>query len=311
VDVPSNRFAWLNGRFVPESEAGFSVFDSGVTGGRMVFETSRTFGGRPFHLEEHLSRLMDSMRMAGITSELDAAAMTAATIETVKVNRAEFEWGEDFIITHNVSGGVPANLARETGLRAGANTSIHLWPLRDWHAERAGWYDSGVRAVITARPDSPATVLDPAMKHRDRLAFHLAENAAQEKDKESWALLADAKGRITEGTSANFMLVSDGILLSPPTAAALPGITRRVILDLARKAGIQFEERQLGSHDVDGAGEAFFCASTFVIMPVASIDGSPLSKAVPGPVTRLLMKDFSDLVGLDFVAQGKHYAGLT
>ncbi len=287
------------------------MFDSGVTGGRMVFETSRTFGGRPFYLEERLIRLIDSMRMAGITSELDAVAMTAATFETVEVNRAEFGWGEDFIITHNVSGGIPANLARETGLRAGANTSIHLWPLRDWHAERAGWYDSGVRAVITARPDSPATVLDPAMKHRNRLAFHLAEKAAQEKDEEAWALLADATGRITEGTTANFMLVSEGTLLSPPVDVALPGITRRVIVDLARKAGIRFEERQLGNRDIDGAEEAFFCASTFVIMPVASIDGRPPSEVVPGPVTRLLMNDFSDLVGLDFVAQGKHYAGLT
>ena len=309
--MPSKRLAWLNGRFIPESEAGFSVFDSGVTGGRMVFETSRTFGGRPFYLEEHLTRLVESMRMAGITSELDAVAMTAATFETVEVNRAEFESGEDFIITHNISGGIPANLARETGLRAGANTSIHLWPLRAWHAERAGWYDSGIRAVITARPDSPATVLDPAMKHRNRLAFHLAEKAAEEKDEDAWVLLANATGRITEGTTANFMLVSDGILLSPPAAVALPGITRRIIVDLARKAGVRFEERQLGSRDVDGAEEAFFCASTFVIMPVASIDGRPPSEAVPGPVTRLLMKDFSDLVGLDFVAQGKHYAGLT
>ncbi len=302
---------WLNGQFVPEAEAGFSVFDCGVTGGRLVFETSRTFGGRPFRLKDHLDRLINSIQLAGISSRLNAAALTSATMETIEANRARFGRSEDLTITHNVSGGVPANLAGLVGIPAGANMSIHLWPLRNWRPERAGWYDSGVRAVITERPDSPAAILDPAIKHRNRLAFHLAEIAAQERDEEAWALLADAEGRVTEGTTANFMLVSDGTLLSPPTEVALAGITRQVIVELARDRGIQFEERHVGRHDVYRAEEAFFCASTFVIMPVIQVDGRPLGEAAPGPVTRLLMKAFSDLVGLDFVAQAKHYAGLT
>ena len=65
VDVSGEPLVWLNGQFVPEAEAGFSVFDSGVTGGRLVFETSRTFGGRPFRLEDHLDRLINSIQLPG------------------------------------------------------------------------------------------------------------------------------------------------------------------------------------------------------------------------------------------------------
>ena len=308
--MPSRRRVWLNGEYVSESEAKFSVFDSGVTGGRMVFETSRTFGGRPFLLEGHLDRLIKSMDLAGIGSELGVAGLTAATTETLEQNRVEFRRGEDFIITHNVSGGIPEYMAQMTGLRAGPNISIHLWPLRNWQPERADWYDSGVRAIVVQRPELQAAALDPGIKHRNRLAFHLAEQAAQAVDGQGWALLADSEGRVTEGTTANFMLVKDGKLVSPPTDVALAGLTRQAIVDLAQDAGIQFEERHLERDDIYLAEEAFFCASTFVIMPVAQVDGRPFGDPVPGSITRILTKAFSNLVGLDFVAQGKHYAGL-
>lgn len=276
----------------------------------MVFETSRTFGGRPFRLRDHLRRLLTSLDLAGIDARLDIDGLAAATQETIEANAAEFGPGEDFTITHNVSAGAPERVAEEVGLDSGANLSIHLWPLRQWHPERAGWYATGVPVVTPRSADHGLGGLDPAIKHRNRLAMHLAERVARAVDEGVWALLCDREDRITEGTTANFMMVKDGLLLSPPRERALAGITRETIIELARDAGIPFEEHDLNRRDVQGAEEAFFCATTFVIMPIESIDGRRVGQMAPGPITRELTAAFTDLVGLDFVAQAKHYADL-
>lgn len=300
----------MNGQLVTESEAGFSVFDSGITGGRMVYETSRTFRGRPFRLEHHLLRLLASMKSIGITSPLDHDSLMRATMDTIEANLEHFRSGEDFVITHNVSAGIPSGLAQQAALGTGPNIFIHLWPLSAWYPERAACYDSGVPVVVVQRLEHPAAGLDPSIKHRDRLAFYLAEEAAQKQDEKAWPLLADSKGEITEGTTGNFLIIRGGILMSPPVEVALPGITRQVIAELAQKLGVDFMEHPISRDELIEADEAFFSASTFIIMPVSRIDGRTLGQPVPGATTSKLMTAFSDLVDLDFVAQGKRYANL-
>ena len=300
----------MNGQLVTESEAGFSVFDSGITGGRMVYETSRTFKGSPFRLEDHLFRLMASMKSIGITSPLDHDSLVRATMDTIEANLEYFRSGEDFVITHNVSAGIPSGLAQQAALGIGPNIFIHLWPLSAWYPERAACYDSGVPVVVVQRLEHLAAGLDPSIKHRDRLAFYLAEEAAKKQDEKAWPLLADSNGEVTEGTTGNFMVVRGGILISPPTEVALPGITRQVIAELAQRLGIDFMEYPISRDELLEADEALFSATTFVIMPVSKIDGRALGQPAPGAITSQLMIAFSDLVDLDFVAQGKRYANL-
>ena len=127
-------------------------------------------------------------------------------------------------------------------------------------------------------------------------------------DPDAWALLMDEDGFITEGTPANFMMISNDVLISPEPRNILLGITRGAIIDVAAELGIPFREKNFGAFDVVNADEAFFSQTSSVIMPVATVDGHSIGSGVPGPITRRITEGFKEMVGLDFVAQAKRWA---
>ena len=103
--MASQRTVYVSGSFVPESEAAFSIFDSALMYGDVIFETTRTFNGQVFRLREHIERLYVGLRTLEIDCGLTAEEMEAATLETIERNRPSFADGRDFQIVHNVSRG--------------------------------------------------------------------------------------------------------------------------------------------------------------------------------------------------------------
>ena len=302
--MTDERLVFKSGDFVPESEASLSIFDSGVGYGHMVFDVTRTFNHQPFRLSGphgHLERLKASLKCAEIDSGMTADELENATCATIDRNLHHFGPDEDFWINHFISNG-------RTGTSGEPSVLIYVRPLSASLSERARFYESGVDAVIPTQRSVPARLIDPKIKNTSRIYYRLADNQAKRISPEAWALLTDEDGFITEGTGSNFMIVKDGALISPEPHNILIGITRGAIIDVASNLGIPFRERNIDAYDVINADEAFFSATSFVMMPVATVEGRALGTPPPGPVSLRLREGFSEMVGLDFVAQAMRYA---
>lgn len=251
--MTDERLVYKSGDFVPESEASLSIFDSGVGFGHMVFEVTRTFKHAPFRLtgqQGHLERLEASLKCAQIDSGMTPDELEAATFETIDRNLHRFGPDDDFWINHYISNGTGDAGGRPSVL-------IYVRPLTASLAGRAHFYDEGVDAVIPAQQSVPARLIDPKIKNTSRLYYRLADRQAKQVSPDAWALLTDEDGFITEGTGSNFMIIKDGVLISPEPRNILLGITRGAIIDVAAKVGVPFREQNIDAYDVTNADEAF------------------------------------------------------
>jgi branched-chain amino acid aminotransferase len=156
----------------------------------------------------------------------------------------------------------------------------------------------------------PARFIDPKLKNRSRLYYRIADLQAQDVRPDGWSLLTDEDGFITEGTGSNVFIASNGELLTPEPRNVLRGVSRQMVMDLARKLEIPCSERNFEPYDVVTADEAFFTSTRFCVMPVVSVDGHTIGSGEPGKLTRSLLNAWSDEVGVDIVEQAKSYAAM-
>lgn len=306
--MASQRTVYVSGSFVPESEAGFSIFDSALMYGDVIFETTRTFNGQPFRLQEHIERLYVGLRTLEIDCGLTAEEMEAATLETIERNRPCFADGRDFQIVHNVSRGPMGLYKTVFAGEVGPTVTINCWPLT-WHlAAFAEAYVKGVHAVVPAQRSVPSRLIDPKIKNRSRIYYQMANIQAQKVDPEAWALLTDEDGFLTEGTGSNFFVVKDGDLLTPEPRNILRGVTRQAVLELAESLDLACQQCNLEPYDVMTADEAFFTSTPFTIMPATRFNGHDVGTGEPGPVTQRLMSAWNQMVEVDMVAQARAFA---
>ena len=302
------RTVYLNGQFVREAEARLSIFDSALVWGDMVFETTRSFGHRPFKLREHLERLRASMMAADIDVGMSAGDLEAVTVELVRRNELLYPADVDFTIVHNVSPGVWGWYASADQNAGRPTLAIHTWPLIPYIGPMAAGFSEGVRAYVPRQHAIPGRLLDPKIKSRSRMHYRLASNEAQRQGADTWAVLIDDDGYLTEGTGSNFFMVRDGVLMTPEPRNILRGVTRQTIMDLAADLGMQVRETNLEPYDAIVAGEAFFSSTPFVIMPVTTFNDRPVGDGSVGMTTLRLLDAFSETVGVDIAAQARAYA---
>ena len=132
----------------------------------------------------------------------------------------------------------------------------------------------------------------------------LADREVKAQSPDAWAVLLDVNGNLAEGLGSNIFLVRDGRLATPRERYVLPGISRQATIDLARKSGIPFEERDLDLYDAYTADECFLTSTSLCICGVRSLNGRSFAAGrVPGPLTQKLIDGYKELVGCDFVAQ--------
>ena len=298
---------YLNGRFLPLSNARVSLFDAGLVWGAMLFETTRSFGHRPFKLREHLGRLHASMAVTGIECGMSIDALEDVTHELIRRNEAHYPADVDFSIVHNISPGPSLAYAEHTPEAGSPTVAIHMSSLAASMGALANSFDSGVRAYIPRQPTIPARFLDPKVKSRSRLHYWLASNEAERQDPGSWAVLTDDEGYLTEGSGSNFFVVRDGVLLTPEPRHILRGVTRETVLEIAEALGTPWRETNLEPYDVSVADEAFFASTPYVIMPATTFNGHPVGNGAVGPITTQLLDEFSRSVGIDIVAQARAY----
>ncbi len=295
------RVVYLNGEYLPESEAQVSIFDAGFRAGDGVYEMTRTYGGKPFRLERHLRRLEASMRYMQLDARLSVGKLEQITLEVLARNSHLLRDREDYQIWHNISRGVSF---RSTHGISGvpATVVIYCVPL-EYTPQFVEDYQNGAHLVTPSIRRTPSESLDARAKITNKANHVQANFQARMVDPHCYPLMLDTRGFITESSFANFFAVSEGKLLTASLLNVLEGITRMEIVEIAAEMGIGVREGDMTTFDAINADEAFLCTTSFALLPVGKINGQTLRKKVPGPLTKKIIDGFSERVGLDISDQ--------
>ena len=293
----TERVAYVNGEILPESKASVSINDRGFLYGDAVFDTTRTFNGEIFRLEQHLDRFYESLRYMRIDSPVDKAEMKEITLKILDKNLEILPAGDDYWVSQRVSRGV-------RGLPGGMKPTIVIecfpLPLQ----ERAEYYRDGIKMITSSIRRTAPESLSPRAKMHNYINLIQAELEVQSQDSRALALLLDVNGNLCEGHGANIFLVNKGVIYTPREQFVLAGISRQVTIELADNLGYEIKETDLDVFDAYTADEIFVTSTSFCICPVSMINGLQVkSKTVPGDVTLELQTAYSKLVKMDFVKQ--------
>lgn len=285
--------AVIDGTLRPAAEATVSVFDRGFLYGDSVFETVRTYGGRPFALGQHLARLERSANAVYIPLPVSLDAIEA------EVRRAIDAAGnaESYVRVIITRGSGPMGL--DPSFEAHPLRVVLVGPLEPPAPET---YERGI-AVVTYRTQRTAEATPAASaKIGNYLVAVLAMREAR-KAGASEALIVDASGHVVEGASSNVFAVRQGVVITPPEdVGILPGITRATLLSVCREARVPVDLRPLSLPDLMAADEAFISSSIRELLPVVRVDEAAIADGRPGPVTcdllRLFRKKISEIMAL-------------
>jgi branched-chain amino acid aminotransferase len=276
-------FASVNGIVTPAAEARVSIFDNGFTFGDSVYETLRTYGGRPFELQRHLRRLRASAGRLGFEIPLANDALSGR-LDELLTRGANAESYIRLIVTRGL-GDISYHFDRVQGPTV-------VMAVKPFEGYPESQYTEGIAAaLVSIRRNSPRA-LDPAIKSCNLLNNVLAVREAQAAGA-SEAILLNDKGEVAEGASTNVFMVKGGIVLTPPLdAGILAGITREVVIELGREMGLAVREDVIRVPDLLEADEIFLTSSTREAVPVRTLDGRPVGEGRPGPVSRRVLEAF-------------------
>jgi branched-chain amino acid aminotransferase len=271
---PRGLTVYLNGEYVPAEEASVSIFDHGLLYGDGVFEGMRVFDGGVFRPRDHLARLGRSARTIGLDVPLGAAEL----LEVIK------------------------EVVRRSDLR-----EAHVRPLvtRGYGAPGIDpWRCDAPTLIVSAYPFPPFLGTEPlrlmtstvVRKAPRSLGAHvkscnyldgiMAKQQAKAMGADE-AVMLDAQGAVAECTGANLFAILEGRLVTPTLRAALPGITRRTVLEIAADEGIDVTVRDVWPMELYAADGAFVTGSGAGILPVGSVDGYPVPSAEQPLIDRI------------------------
>ncbi|MBI3607191.1 MAG: aminotransferase class IV [Nitrospirae bacterium] len=264
---------------MPDRDAAVSVHDRGFRYGDGVFDTLRVYDGRPFLIDEHVGRLVASSKTLGIGGLPPGDALSALIREVITRNG----FGNALVrttVTRGVSDGwEPDPTARPSVVVVG----------RPFSGYPAHLYRDGASIVVTTIR-IPASPPDPVLKSLNRLAQIQAKREAMARGADEAVLCTDA-GLVAEGSVSNVFCVDAGRIITPPASVGLlPGITRGVVIDLARREGLACDETPFGLEDLQGADEVFLTSTGMEVLPVTRVDGRPIGLGRPGPIASALRR---------------------
>tara|TARA_S200000501_G_scaffold317315_1_gene310640 strand:- start:6451 stop:7425 length:975 start_codon:yes stop_codon:yes gene_type:complete len=303
------RKVYMNGSFVDEQDAKVSIYDSSLMFGDMVFEMTRSFNGEQFKLREHIKRLLTGIKIFRIPLEETEDSIYEKCLLTIDQNKGEFKDDDEHRLMIDVSRGLLDIYKGVDGLHKEANLIIADFPLR-WTVKSMGiLFDQGINAFISSQRAIPARYLDPKIKNRSRVFYLMANiEAAQVRYPNTWALMLDDDGYITEGTGDNFFIIKDGVVITPEGRNILRGISRDyVIYELCKELKLECVQKNIEPYDVYNADEAFMTGTPFCMLPVTSLNELQIGSGERGPIFNLILKKWSENIGLDIESQIKSW----
>ncbi len=275
---------WFNGKLVPWREASIHVLSHGLHYGSCVFEGERVYNGKVFKMHEHSERLAHSAELLGFTLPYTVDEIDAATLEAVKANNVENGYVRPVAWRGSE---MMAISAQQTKI----HVAIAAWEWPAYFSEEARTRGLKLKISEWARP-APNTAPTASKAAGLYMICTVSKHAAEREGYED-ALMLDYRGYIAEATGANIFFVMDGALHTPTPDCFLNGITRRTVMELAKKRGIEVIERHIKPDELDKAQEVFLTGSAAEVTPIGQIDQHHYEV---GPITRQLMQDYHDLV---------------
>jgi D-alanine transaminase len=277
------EMAFIKGRFLPLAEASVSIDDRGFQFGDGVYEVIRTYQGRPFKLDTHFGRLNRSAEAIGISQPYPLERWRGYITEGLRL--AAFP--EAKIYLQITRGAAPRDHAYPPDLEPTVVMTI-----RELHPIAAAVQAAGVHAM---------TLEDIRWARCDIKSINLLANVLarqQAKVAGMFEAIFVRNGEVTEGSVSNVIVVKDRTLMTAPEGPCiLSGVTRGLVVALARQEGLQVDERYPSQAQLYGASEVFLTGTTVEILAVVRVDGKRIGSGEPGPITRSLAKRFLEQTG--------------
>ena len=282
--VPDERntgvLVYLNGEFVTRDRARISVFDSGFLVGDGIWEGIRLHHGRFAFLDRHLDRLFHGLETAAIDPGLTRPEVNTLLRSVVDRNGMTDGVHVRLMITRGdkrTPSQHPANLV------GGPNVVV----IAEWKQADSGVRDRGIKLATSSVRRPPPDTLDQRLNTHSKIHEVIALVEAMRAGANE-ALMLDTEGNVATCNATNFFMVADGEVWTSAGHSNLPGITRAVVLEEARAAGIPAHERPFDVSDVYAADEAFVTGTFGGLTPVVEVDGRPIGDGLPGPMTARL-----------------------
>lgn len=281
----SELLIYLDGKFVPKSEAKVSVYDHGFLYGDGVFEGIRAYNGRVFKLKEHVDRLYDSAKAIAMDIPLTKEEMSEAILETLRKNNLK-----DAYIRPIVSRGV-GDLGLDPRNCGKPNVVVIA---QGWGAMYGDLYEVGLKAVsVCVRRNAP-DALSPNIKSLNYLNNILAKIEANDKGGDE-AIFLDQNGFVCEGSGDNIFIVKNNKVLTPFTISNLKGVTRATAIELLDEMGYKVIEANLGLFDLYTADEVFVTGTAAEAAPITRLDGRIIGTGKPGTMTMKMVEAFDKI----------------
>ena len=274
---------WINGQLLPRQDAKVSVFDSVVQGGDAVWEGIRIYDGYAFMLGQHIDRMLDSAHALAFRNVPAREAIGEAVFTTLRANGMRD--GAHIRLT----------LTRGEKITSGMDPRLNqqgctLIVLAEW---KPPVYDNqqGIRLTTSSVRRNNPQFLDSKIHHNNLLNNILAKIEANVAGADD-AVMLDVNGFVAETNATNLFMVRRGTLCTPHADACLPGITRQLVLDIARESGIPVEEKNLSLTEFYNADEVFTTGTMGELTPVREIDGRPVVNKGTGELLGKLQAQF-------------------
>lgn len=276
------EIAFVNGRFLPLADAVVSIEDRGFQFGDGVYEVIRTYRGEPFEVEAHLARLDRSARALGLTQPYPHSQWSQLIEDGI--GRAAYPESKIYLqITRGVA---PRDHTYTTDL-----VPTTVMTVREFHPLSRSVQSAGVEAI---------TAEDIRWGRCDIKSVNLLANVLarqQGKSAGAFEVVLVRDGLVTEGAVSNVMVVRDGVVITAPEGPRiLSGVTRAVVLRLARREGLSVHERYPSQADLFEAQEVFLTGTTVEVLGVVRVDGRQIGNGKPGSVTKRLAEAFAEQV---------------
>jgi branched-chain amino acid aminotransferase len=281
--MQKERLIYIDGKYYLKKDAKISVFDHGLLYGDGVFEGIRVYDGYVFKLDEHITRLYESANSIELNITLSKEEFKEAIIETLRKNNLEDAYLR-VIVTRGFGdlGLNPINCPKSSIIII----ADYLAPLFE---------GADATAIIASVRRNSLTAINPMIKSLNYLNNVLARIEANRAHVNE-AIMLNQNGTIAEGTGDNVFIVKNGRLITPPaTAGALEGVTRKIIMTLAKEEGIDVNEKEITVHELYNADEAFLTGTAAEVAPLVEINNKKIGNGKRGSVTTQLIEKFKTI----------------
>jgi branched-chain amino acid aminotransferase len=282
---------WMDGKFVKWSDANIHILTHTLHYGMGAFEGIRCYktkgGSAIFRLQEHITRLFDSCRILQIEPPYSPDDIKKAIIQSVKTNKLKECYIRPIVY---VGYGAMGLYPKDNPIRV----SIAAWP---WGAYLG---DEGLKKGIRVKISSFSRLHVNITMTKSKTCGDYVNSTLAKREAISCgydeALLLDTNGFVAEGTGQNIFIVRNGLLMTPPLPSVLEGITRKSIIEMAKKEKIKVKETDFTRDELYIADEAFFTGTAAEVTPIREVDGRIIGKGRPGPITKKLQSLFFKVV---------------